>query len=63
MAAATAREASATLAFVGTVISETVASTRGIGNLMTIAAYVVFSAIERRLAGWAVRWDDFGAAA
>jgi NitT/TauT family transport system permease protein len=75
----------ATLAFVGTVISETVASNRGIGNLMMIASssfdvplvfaglfilaalgialYVIFSAIEHRVTGWAVRRDDFGAAA
>jgi NitT/TauT family transport system permease protein len=75
----------ATLAFVGTVISETVASNRGIGNLMMIASssfdvplvfaglfilaalgialYAIFSAIEHRVTGWAVRRDDFGAAA
>lgn len=71
----------ATLAFVGTVIAETVASNRGIGNLMMIASssfdvplvfaglfilaglgvtlYIVFSAIEARVTGWAVRRDDF----
>lgn len=71
----------ATLAFVGSVISETVASNRGIGNLMMIASssfdvplvfaglfilaalgvalYVVFSAIEARVTGWATRRDDF----
>ncbi|OHV82793.1 ABC transporter permease [Rhizobium sp. LCM 4573] len=71
----------ATLAFVGTVIAETVASNRGIGNLMMIASssfdvplvfaglfilaslgvtlYIVFSAIEARVTGWAVRSDDF----
>jgi NitT/TauT family transport system permease protein len=71
----------ATLAFVGTVISETVASNRGIGNLMMIASssfdvplvfaglfilailgvglYVVFSLIEGRVTGWAVRSDNF----
>jgi NitT/TauT family transport system permease protein len=71
----------ATLAFVGTVISETVASNRGIGNLMMIASssfdvplvfaglfilavlgvglYVVFSLIEGRVTGWAVRSDSF----
>lgn len=71
----------ATLAFVGTVISETVASNRGIGNLMMIASssfdvplvfaglfilaalgiglYVIFSAIEARVTGWAVRRDSF----
>lgn len=71
----------ATLAFVGTVIAETVASNRGIGNLMMIASssfdvplvfaglfilaglgvalYVLFSMIEARVTGWAVRRDDF----
>lgn len=71
----------ATLAFVGTVISETVASNRGIGNLMMIASssfdvplvfagllilaalgiglYVVFSLVEGRVTGWAVRSDNF----
>jgi len=73
----------ATLAFVGSVTSETVASNRGIGNLMMIASssfdvplvfaglfilaalgiglYVVFSLIEARVTGWAVRRDEFGA--
>jgi NitT/TauT family transport system permease protein len=73
----------ATLAFVGTVISETVASNRGIGNLMMIASssfdvplvfaglfilavlgvalYVIFSLIEGRVTGWAVRGDNFSA--
>ena len=73
----------ATLAFVGTVISETVASNRGIGNLMMIASssfdvplvfaglfilaalgvalYVIFSLIESRVTGWAVRSDNFAA--
>jgi NitT/TauT family transport system permease protein len=73
----------ATLAFVGTVISETVASNRGIGNLMMIASssfdvplvfaglfilaalgvglYVIFSLIEARVTGWAVRSDSFAA--
>jgi NitT/TauT family transport system permease protein len=73
----------ATLAFVGTVISETVASNRGIGNLMMIASsdfdvplvfaglfilaalgvilYAIFSAIEARVTGWAVRSDRFSA--
>jgi NitT/TauT family transport system permease protein len=73
----------ATLAFVGTVISETVASNRGIGNLMMIASssfdvplvfaglfilaalgvalYVIFSLIEGRVTGWAVRSDNFSA--
>lgn len=71
-----------TLAFVGTVISETVASNRGIGNLMMIASstfdvplvfaglfilaalgvllYALFSIIEHRVTGWAVRSDEFG---
>lgn len=71
----------ATLAFVGAVISETVASNRGIGNLMMIASssfdvplvfaglfilaalgvalYVIFSLIEGRVTGWAVRSDQF----
>jgi NitT/TauT family transport system permease protein len=70
-----------TQAFVGTVIAETVASNRGIGNLMMIAAssfdvplvfagllvlavlgvalYVVFSFIEVRVTGWALRKDEF----
>lgn len=73
-----------TLAFVGSVISETVASNRGIGNLMMIASssfdvplvfaglfilaalgiglYVVFSLIEARITGWAVRREDFSGA-
>ncbi|MDO5898089.1 ABC transporter permease [Agrobacterium sp. Azo12] len=73
----------ATLAFVGTVIAETVASNRGIGNLMMIASssfdvplvfaglfilaalgvalYIIFSAIEARVTGWAVRNDNFAA--
>jgi NitT/TauT family transport system permease protein len=73
-----------TLAFVGTVLSETVASNRGIGNLMMIASsnfnvplvfaglfllaglgvalYVIFSLIERRVAGWAMRKQDFAMA-
>ena len=70
-----------TQAFVGTVIAETVASHRGIGNLMMIASssfdvplvfagllvlavlgvglYVIFSFIEVRVAGWALRKDEF----
>ncbi|WP_108661903.1 ABC transporter permease [Acuticoccus kandeliae] len=66
-----------TLAFVGSVIAETVASNRGIGNMMIIASssfnvplvfaglailsflgvslYVIFSLIERRVTGWAMR--------
>jgi NitT/TauT family transport system permease protein len=73
-----------TLAFVGTVLSETVASNRGIGNLMMIASsnfnvplvfaglfllaflgvglYVIFSLIERRVAGWAMRKTDLAVA-
>jgi NitT/TauT family transport system permease protein len=73
-----------TLAFVGTVLSETVASNRGIGNLMMIASsnfnvplvfaglfllaglgvalYVIFSLIERRVAGWAMRKQDLAMA-
>jgi NitT/TauT family transport system permease protein len=73
-----------TLAFVGTVLSETVASNRGIGNLMMIASsnfnvplvfaglfllaglgvalYVVFSLIERRVTGWAMRKQDLAIA-
>lgn len=75
----------ATLAFVGTVIAETVASNRGIGNLMMIASssfdvplvfaglfilagmgialYIIFSMIEARVTGWAVRSDSFAAGA
>jgi NitT/TauT family transport system permease protein len=70
-----------TQAFVGTVIAETVASNRGIGNLMMIASssfdvplvfagllvlavlgvalYVIFSSIEVRVTGWALRKDEF----
>jgi NitT/TauT family transport system permease protein len=70
-----------TQAFVGTVIAETVASNRGIGNLMMIASssfdvplvfagllvlavlgvglYVIFSFIEVRVAGWALRKNEF----
>jgi NitT/TauT family transport system permease protein len=70
-----------TQAFVGTVIAETVASNRGIGNLMMIASssfdvplvfagllvlavlgvglYVIFSFIEVRVTGWALRKDEF----
>ncbi|MCF3933104.1 ABC transporter permease [Acuticoccus sp. M5D2P5] len=66
-----------TLAFVGSVIAETVASNRGIGNMMIIASssfnvplvfsglavlsvlgvslYVIFSLVERRVTGWALR--------
>jgi NitT/TauT family transport system permease protein len=73
-----------TLAFVGTVLSETVASNRGIGNLMMIASsnfnvplvfaglfllaflgvglYAIFSLIEQRVAGWAMRKQDLAVA-
>lgn len=66
-----------TLSFVGSVIAETVASNKGVGNLMMIASssfnvplvfagllilsalgvglYVIFSLLERRIAGWAMR--------
>ncbi len=69
-----------TLAFVGTVLAETIASNRGIGNVMMIATstfdvplvfaglfllaflgvtlYVIFSLIERNVAGWAMRKSD-----
>ena len=70
---------SVTLAFVGSVVAETVASNRGVGNMMMIASssfnvplvfaglfvlatmgvslYVIFSLIERRVVGWAMRKD------
>lgn len=70
-----------TLSFVGSVIAETVASNKGVGNLMMIASssfnvplvfaglfvlsilgvslYVVFSLLERRISGWAMRKADF----
>jgi NitT/TauT family transport system permease protein len=73
-----------TQAFVGTVLAETVASNRGIGNLMMIASssfdvplvfagllvlavlgvglYVIFSFIEVRVTGWALRKDEFAMA-
>jgi NitT/TauT family transport system permease protein len=73
-----------TQAFVGTVIAETVASNRGVGNLMMIASsnfdvplvfagllvlavlgvvlYVIFSFIEVRVTGWALRKDEFAMA-
>lgn len=66
-----------TLSFVGSVIAETVASNKGVGNMMLIASssfnvplvfsglmvlavmgvtlYAIFSLIERRMAGWAMR--------
>tara|TARA_R110002126_G_scaffold9340_9_gene42484 strand:- start:193 stop:954 length:762 start_codon:yes stop_codon:yes gene_type:complete len=66
-----------TLSFVGSVIAETVASNKGVGNLMMIASssfnvplvfagllvlsflgvslYVIFSLLEQRIAGWAMR--------
>jgi len=72
-----------TLAFVGSVVAETVASNRGVGNMMMIASssfnvplvfaglmvlavlgvslYVVFSLIERRVAGWSMRKTDIAA--
>lgn len=71
---------SVTLAFVGSVVAETVASNRGVGNMMLIASssfnvplvfaglfvlaglgvslYVLFSLIERRTVGWAMRKTD-----
>lgn len=69
-----------TLAFVGTVLAETVAANKGIGNMMMTASasfnvplvfaglfllaamgvllHVLFSIIERRAIGWAVRKSD-----
>ncbi|MEJ8472504.1 ABC transporter permease [Roseibium algae] len=69
-----------TLSFVGSVVAETVASNKGIGNMMMIASssfnvplvfaglfvlavlgvalYVLFSLIERRVTGWAMRKSD-----
>jgi NitT/TauT family transport system permease protein len=66
-----------TLSFVGSVIAETVASNKGVGNMMLIASssfnvplvfsglmvlavmgislYAIFSVIERRMVGWALR--------
>jgi NitT/TauT family transport system permease protein len=71
---------SVTLAFVGSVVAETVASNRGVGNMMMIASssfnvplvfaglfvlaglgvslYAVFSLIERRVVGWAMRKSE-----
>ncbi len=71
---------SVTLAFVGSVVAETVASNRGVGNMMMIASssfnvplvfaglfvlaglgvslYVIFSLIERRVVGWAMRKNE-----
>lgn len=71
---------SVTLAFVGSVVAETVASNRGVGNMMMIASssfnvplvfaglfvlaglgvslYVIFSAVERRVVGWAMRKNE-----
>jgi NitT/TauT family transport system permease protein len=71
---------SVTLAFVGSVVAETVASNRGVGNMMMIASssfnvplvfaglfvlaglgvslYVIFSVIERRTVGWAMRKSE-----
>ncbi len=73
-----------TLAFVGTVLAETIASNRGIGNVMMIATssfdvplvfsglfllamlgvtlYLVFSLIERKVTGWAMRKSELPAA-
>ena len=73
-----------TLAFVGTVLAETIASNQGIGNVMMIATssfdvplvfanlfllaflgiilYVIFSVIERRVTGWAMRKSDLSTA-
>jgi NitT/TauT family transport system permease protein len=73
-----------TLAFVGTVLAETIASNRGIGNVMMIATssfdvplvfsglfllallgvslYLIFSLIERRVTGWAMRKSELPAA-
>lgn len=66
-----------TLSFVGSVIAETVASNKGVGNMMLIASssfnvplvfaglmilaimgitlYAIFSLVERRMVGWALR--------
>jgi NitT/TauT family transport system permease protein len=66
-----------TLSFVGSVIAETVASNKGVGNMMLIASssfnvplvfaglmilavmgitlYAIFSVVERRMVGWALR--------
>ena len=71
-----------TLSFVGSVVAETVASNRGVGNMMMIASssfnvplvfaglfvlavlgvalYAIFSLIEQRVAGWAMRKGDLG---
>lgn len=71
---------SVTLAFVGSVVAETVASNRGVGNMMMIASssfnvplvfaglfvlaalgvslYVIFSLVERRVVGWAMRKSE-----
>jgi NitT/TauT family transport system permease protein len=71
---------SVTLAFVGSVVAETVASNRGVGNMMMIASssfnvplvfaglfvlaalgvslYAVFSILERRVVGWAMRKSE-----
>lgn len=72
-----------TLSFVGSVVAETVASNRGIGNMMLIASssfdvplvfagllilaamgvllYAIFAIVERRVAGWAMRKNEFAA--
>jgi NitT/TauT family transport system permease protein len=71
-----------TVAFVGSIVAETVAANKGIGNLMLVASsrfevplafagllvtavmgigmYVVASAVERRMTGWAMRGADSG---
>jgi NitT/TauT family transport system permease protein len=58
-----------TLAFVGSVVSETIAANEGIGYLMmsagsqmrmplAMAMYAVFAVLERRMTGWATRGMD-----
>ncbi len=69
-----------TFAFVGTIVAETVAANKGIGNLMLVASsrfevplafagllvtsvmgigmYLISTAIERRMTGWAMRGAD-----
>jgi NitT/TauT family transport system permease protein len=71
-----------TVAFVGSIVAETVGGNKGIGNFMLVASsrfevplafagllvtsvmgilmYVVASAIERRMTGWAMRGGDSG---
>jgi NitT/TauT family transport system permease protein len=66
-----------TFAFVGSIVAETVASNKGIGNLMLVASsrfevplvtsimgigmYLIATFIERRTTGWATRGADMGA--